>query len=103
MLHHGLVAFVHGFLVRQSPPRELEPALPEVRRGNQLDQRRIELPTGSFDQLLDGLFRAKRVAVFARLRERIENVRDRDDARTQGNRIATQPCGVAVAIPALVV
>jgi len=73
------------------------------RRQKQVHEVWIELHRAPLQDLLCGFFGRPRRAVAAMVRNRVEGIRDADDAGGERNGSAPKLAGVAVAIPALVV
>src|SRR5687768_3434759 len=73
-----------------------------VQPDERLDDARVELAAGLRQDLGDGALDRPRLLVRARVGERVEDVRDGDDAPGDGYLLAREAARVAAAVPALV-
>ena len=75
---------------------------PAEYRGNRVDDGGIEVGATRGRYFGEGFLHRPGRAIWALVRQRIEKVRDRDDARLDRNPLARMPVGISGAIPPLV-
>src|SRR5688500_3586019 len=80
----------------------VDDAFPDGWLEHEVNELRIELPTAFRGDRVGGVLRAARVAVAPAVRDRVERVGDRDDARSEWDLHPTQAARITGAVPSFV-
>ena len=83
-------------------PMRVDDALPNGWLHDEVDELRVELPTAFSRDRVRGVLCPAGVAVAPTVRDRVERVGDRNDARSEGDLQSAQPTWIAGAIPSFV-